>query len=217
MSMAPWRREAGFLALCFAAATAVSFLPDTAQEVFADRSFGAPPLLALALATVTGTGALWLLRVEGFFPAEQSAHGVGWAALWATLLTAPMIVVSFIAPGLHPPPPEITWPAALPFHAAAMVVTMALTGLAPLTLAYILVRRAWPALVLAALTAMLLDALVSGMPSAVLAAQTFTMALAGLWLLKRYGLAALIVFSALQSLYWDLLWGAARATLTTIA
>ena len=142
----PWRQEALFVLLAFVAASAVPFLPAIAQARYAALGFGAPPLLMLALATVTGAGALWTLRLGGFFALRPGA-GLAQAIYLGALAVPVAVAIDLVRP--FPRDLNAAWPEAWLFYPSIAVVAVALLQLAPLALLYGLLRRAWPAMVLA--------------------------------------------------------------------
>jgi hypothetical protein len=204
-------QEGLFLAFCFAAASAVPFLPEDAQARFAAYGFGMPPLLMLSITAVTGTAAIWSLRRAGFF-APKPASGIGPAAGWATGLAAVMVLVDLLRP--FPEAINVLWPAAWLFYPAIAVVAEAALHLVPLALAFSLTHRAWAAILFAALTEPALQtALDPGQPGwqrGFVAGQVFVIALLGLGLFRRNGIAALLALRVVYYLWWHVLWGAAR-------
>lgn len=213
--MRAWRQEAALVALCFAAATAIPFLPPEAQARFGTAAGGAPPLLLVAVATVLGTGAVWSLRTEGFFGEGPAGGGLGTAVRIGAAFALPLVVADLA----HPWPADInqSWPAAWLYYPALAVVTAALLQAVPLALAHLALRRAWPAMILAAAVAPGLQALwPSGQPGwqrALAAAVLFGLGLTALSLFRRHGIAALIAAQLAHAVVWRVLWGAARLVL----
>lgn len=210
--MTPARREIGYLVLCFAAASAIPFLPADAQARYSDFGFGAPPLLMLAVATVAGSVALVGLRRQGFFAAGQRGWGVGAAARWATVLAVPVIFVDLVSP--FPRAINVPWPEAWLFYPSIAVVAEAVLHLVPLAIVYMLTRRAWFAILAAAMTEPVLQtAFVFGVPgwqAVFVAVQVLAIGLIELTLFRRHGLAALIGFRWVYYLHWHMLWGQVR-------
>ena len=165
----------------------------------------------LALATVTGAGALWTLRLGGFFALRPGA-GLAQAIYLGALAVPVAVAIDLVRP--FPRDLNAAWPEAWLFYPSIAVVAVALLQLAPLALLYGLLRRAWPAMVLA-------SAVESGVQlaagSAPLPAATFTLvlalALAELVLLRRHGIGAAILFRVTYYLGWHVLWGGARLAL----
>lgn len=217
-------REAGFVLLCFAAASAVPFLPPDAKARFAALFLGAPPLLTIALATVSGTGALWLLGSRGFFaapdppdgaPSRKPGLGLGPAFYWGAMIAAAAIALDLVVPAGADAAPG--WPAAWLLEPALAVVRLALLHLVPLALLVALIRRPRPAMLLAAAMvpgAALAAGAMRGEPLA-LAPQMLAWAtgLAEFALLRRHGLGAMVAFRAAHTLVWQILWGGARHAL----
>ncbi len=208
------RQEGLFFALCFAAASAVPFLPEDAQARFAAYSFGMPPLMMLAIAAVSGTAAIWSLRRTGFFTPAPGA-GVGSAAKWATGLAVATVLLDLLWP--FPGGINVLWPAAWLFYPAIAVVAEAALHLVPLALAFALTRRAWVAIPVASLTEPVLQTMLDpgqpGWQQGTVAGLVFVFALVGLVLFRRHGVAALLALRVVYYLWWHVLWGAARLPL----
>jgi hypothetical protein len=207
-------QEGLFLAFCFAAASAVPFLPEAAQDRFASYAFGMPPLMMLAIAAVAGTAAIWSLRRAGFF-ARAPGSGIGPAAGWATALAVVTVLVDLLKP--YPDAINVLWPSAWLFYPAIAVVAEVALHLVPLALAFALTRRAWAAILVASLTEPVLQtALDPGQPGwqqGAVAGLVFVFALVGLVLFRRHGVAALLALRVVYYLWWHVLWGAARLPL----
>lgn len=209
-------REAGFILLCFAAASAVPFLSSEDKARFAGLAFGAPPLLTLAAATVAGTGALWLLGRRGFFADPRPpGTGLGAALYGGALLGAAAIALDLAAPASRQPEPG--WPGAWLFHPAAAVAELALLHLVPLAAMIAALRRPLPAILLAAAVAPgagLAAQAAQGVPPAVAAAlMASATALVEFRLLRRHGLGAMVAFRMTHTLVLEILWGGARQAL----
>jgi len=217
-------REAGFVLLCFAAASAVPFLSPDAKARFSALFLGAPPLLTIAIATVTGTGALWLLGARGFFvapapaqgePGRKPGLGLGPAFYWGAMLAAAAIALDLVVPAGADAGPG--WPAAWLFESARAVVRLALLHLVPLALLVALIRRPQPAMLLAAAVAPGAALAAGAMRGETLALAPQTLAwataLAEFALLRRHGLGAMVAFRAAHTLVWQILWGGARHAL----
>ncbi|MDH3263106.1 MAG: hypothetical protein OEM24_03825 [Paracoccaceae bacterium] len=208
------RQEGLFLAFCFAAASAIPFLPEAAQARFAAYGLGAPPLLMLAISAVAGTAAIWSLRRGGFF-APAPGTGLGTALRWATALASIMVLVDLLSP--FPEGINVAWPEAWLFYPAIAVAAEAALHLVPLALVFAATGRVWPSILAAALAEPVLQtALAAGLPGwqrALVAGQVFLIALVGLALFRRHGIAALTALRVVYYLWWHLLWGAARLPL----
>lgn len=207
----PWRQEALFVLLAFAAASAVPFLPAPVQERYAAQGFGAPPLLMLALATVAGAGALWSLRTAGFF-AFRPGVGLVQAVYFGALAVPVAVAIDLVRP--FPAGPPVGWPQAWLFYPSLAVVAVALLQLTPLALLYGAIRRAWPAMLLTAAAEpgarILLGA---AQPPAAAVAPIFAVVLAELLLLRRHGILAALAFRLTYDLGWHVLWGGGRLAL----
>ncbi|MCX7646860.1 MAG: hypothetical protein N2Z62_16390 [Rhodobacteraceae bacterium] len=209
-------REAGFVLLCFAAASAVPFLSPEDKARLASRAFGAPPLLMLAAATVAGTGALWLLGQRGFFADPRPpGTGLGAALYGGGMLAAAAAALDLVMPSGRQPDPG--WPGAWLFHPAAAVAALALLHLVPLAALVALLRRPLPAMLLAAAVApgagLAAQAAQGAAPAIAAALLAWATALVEFRLLRRHGLAAMVGFRMTHTLVLDILWGGARHAL----
>ena len=208
------RPEGLFLAFSFAAASAIPFLPETAQARFAALGFGAPPLMMLAIAAVAGTAAIWSLRRAGFF-APVPGSGLRAAFWWATALAPLAVLVDLASP--FAAETNVAWPAAWLFYPAIAVVAEAVLHLAPLALVFAATGRAWLSILAAALTEpalqTALNAELPGWQRGFVAGQVLVFGLAGLTLFRRHGIAALVALRVVYYLWWHVLWGSARLPL----
>lgn len=209
-------REAGFVLLCFAAASAVPFLPPQDKARFAAMAFGAPPLLTLAAATVAGTGALWLLGRRGFFAEPRPpGTGLGAALYGGAMLGAAAVALDMAlpSPGAAGPP----WPGAWLFHPVAAVAAFALLHLLPLAALFAVLHRPLPAILLAGAAAPLAEAAAQvargASPLLAAAVLAWATALIEFRLLRRHGLAAAVGFRMAHALVFGILWGGLRQAL----
>ncbi len=205
-------QEAAFVACCFAAASAIPFLPPEAQAAFGAHGLGAPPLLMLAAATVAGTASLVVLRQGGFFGEGPAGSGFGAALRLATALALPVVLVDLARP--FPASAAVPWPAAWLFYPAIAVVAAAALNLVPLALIHLATGR--PALAIGA--ALLAEPAVHwafggalpGWQRVFVAVQAAAFGLVGLSLLRRHGVLALLAFRVVYAVHWHILWGEAR-------
>ncbi|MCU0911041.1 MAG: hypothetical protein MUE98_06770 [Rhodobacteraceae bacterium] len=207
-----WRHEALFAGLCFAAASAIPFLPPEAQARYAATGFGAPPLLMLAAATVAGTAALWSLRRGGFFAQPSSGGGMARAVYTGAALIPVAVAIDLARP--YPRDLNVPWPEAWLYYPSIAVVAVALLHLVPLALVHAVFRRAWPAILLAAAVEPGLQLAAGATPLPVPASGlALAVVLVELALLRRHGILVALAFRLTYALGWHVLWGGARLAL----
>lgn len=212
----PWRQEALFVGLCFAAASAVPFLPEAVQARYGPAGLDAPPLLLIAAATVLGTGAIWLLRQGRFFAAPMAGLGL-MRAVHAGAMLVPVAVALDLA-GAEPPRAAVPWPEAWLFHPSAAVPATAALILVPLALTHAALRRAWPAMLASAaaqpLALLATGAVGTGAAGVAVAGFSYLSALVEMTFLRRHGILAALAFRLVLVVGWQVLWGGARMAMS---
>lgn len=213
-----------YAALCLTALAFTAVLLPSSSQYFG-RFFGrVHPLLVVAVVSVVGAAALWVLSRFGFAIIKGSAtlQGIGLSAVLATALAIAVVIADLIIH--YPRDLNVPLPQALLFYPVVGLVAEVVFHLLPLAVllpALNLVagrlgrqRVVWLGILLAAALEPTFQVVLGGTGSAwggvYTWLQVFTIAVLQLYVFRRFDFAAMYSFRLVYYAYWHILWGVIR-------